>query len=260
MRQRLNATGRHRITRAMVEGRVEEKGDRLFLDLDLRTDAVLALDSEMASAVVYLEVYGGAYRHRLHRGELRDFSPVVSETLPNPHLLPAQPRVRVKVTDPQDGRLRALGDGIPLRAPGGEDEPRQSILPIQMDDSMGELVWRMNCEDDESPVLHLNDRFDRDEVVGDPSFRALVFPAAVRIVVLDWYLPRVGEEDNQRVLEWGMFLKSLVGSATPEELGSDEDTQAREVRLRFADEAADAMAHQLHAATEHGLGLKSEEP
>lgn len=259
MRQRLNATGRHRITRAMVEGRVEEKADRLFLDLDLRRDDILGLDTSMRDATVHFEVYGGAYRHRLDRGTLAEFHPIVSEALPNPHLVPAQPRVRVKITDPEDGHLRALGDGIPLQAPGGHDDPRQSILPIQMDDSLGELVWRMNCEDDDTPVLHLNDRFERDDVVGDPSFRALVFPAAVRIVILDWYLPHVEDEDNQRVLEWGTFLKSLVGAATPEGLEVDDDAQSREVRVRFADEAAAAMARRLRAATEHGLELNVED-
>lgn len=259
MRQRLNSTGRHRVTRAMVTGKIEELGDRHFLNLELAVDDLLTLDGSMAEATVHLEVYGGAYRHRLDRGPLANFKPVVSEELPTPHLLPAQPRVRVKITDPEAGMLRALGDGIPLQAPGGDDESRQSILPIQMDDSLGELVWRMNCEDDDSPVLHLNERFDRDDVVGDPSFRALVFPTAVRIVVLDWYLPRVGDEENERVVEWGQFLRKLVGSATPEDLDEAEDAQTREARIRFADEAASAMARRLKAATEHGLELKAEE-
>ncbi len=90
---------------------------------------------------------------------------------------------RVKVTDVsgRPGVLLAVADQLHAREPDEQPDRRIPLLPPEPDD-LGEELWRVDFEGE--PALLVNrDVPDWKAMVRSESFRALVYPAAFRIIL-----------------------------------------------------------------------------
>lgn len=181
MIRRFNYTGRRRIPRKAVAIDLAEDPDGVP-----RFDCQLALEEEglPENAQVYVEAYSRFGLVRLPYGTPARPRPPESSRLPELKGTPMI-RFRVKVVDErgEHGRILAVADGITPRDPELAEKNRMSLLPVEETD-LGELVWRIDFDQD-GPVLFVNQRIEgiRGAVAGEPAFRSLVLPAAMRQIL-----------------------------------------------------------------------------
>lgn len=216
MNRRFNSTGRLRIARELVVLRVLEDpaGGPARFTADLSRLQSLGLNP---AARVIVEPYHKQSSMRF------DFGSVGALATPSDTRLTDLDRgesvqFRVKVVDP-DGRpgcLLALAAHV---RPLDEDEStdRKSILPLESLD-LGEAIWRIRVDEDESPVLQINSRVAdlRARLDEDPVFRGAVFPMAIREVLRVILLQDVDTE-LEWVRDWHEFAGALLGQALPED-------------------------------------------
>jgi hypothetical protein len=216
MNRRFNSTGRLRIPRDLVALRVVEDpaGGPAHFTADLSGLNGLGLNP---AARVIVEPY-----HR--QSSMRfDFGSLAAPSTPSDTRLSEIDRgesvqFRVKVVDPdgRPGRLLALAARV---RPLDEDEAadRKSILPLESLD-LGEAIWRVRVDEDESPVLQINSRVPdlRARLDDDPVLRGAVFPMAIR-EVLRVILHSDVDPDLEWVRDWREFAGALFGEALPGE-------------------------------------------
>lgn len=181
MLRKLNFTERTKIPRSSIE-----------IALRRGPDGVLTFDPHInlsgipapASARVYIEAY---YRTSYMRF---DCGTVASITYPQSRRLEEIDsdrvvRFRVKVIDHsvEAHRIVAIADDIAITASGDDGGSRISLLPVTFTD-LGDLPWHVMI-DSAGPTLELNNRIDGIELLArnDPTFFALVYPAAVREIL-----------------------------------------------------------------------------
>ena len=225
MIRRLNYTGRHRIKRSCVTIRLrtEGNGSRSFdAHIDL-SDMSLPEDAQ-----VFVEAYHASSYMRFTFGTVGQMIPPDDRRLTD-IMANCRPRFRVKVVDRRQalGRILAVADKlVPLRE---EDEAaeRGNLLPVEYRD-LGAQIWRLDLTD--SPILELNNRVDgiADVARSDGQFLALVYPEALRQILLRVVLSdREGitdpdmDPDDWRC-QWLRFAGSLPGVAAPVP-GLDDD-------------------------------------
>ena len=257
MKRSLNLTGRGRILRASVtEARlVREDGQpsvSLCVAVDASDEAFTAIRDVRPSPELFAEVRGNAYLHRVVIGTAASPRPTTA-VLPDAHLLPPNPTLRIVAVEAGSGRLLARADGIPLtaraaNAPSGS----VSLLPASFEYLHG-LVWRVAADPDEDgqtgPRLLLDERFRDLDLNQRIEFIATVLPEAVRQVVADWYRD-LHDDDVDVVRAWRRKVTSLLGHASPPDLVGPEaptEEQADAAWRDFAVEVARAFAREMTA-------------
>jgi hypothetical protein len=211
----LNYTGRKRIRRedARITTR-EEKGGNVF-------DAGLSLARYglPGDASIFVEAY------RQTQYMWFDFGKVGAIRIPVDRLLrdfdsPEGVLFRVKVVTNSDphGLLLAEADQIRPRKSTDEDENRIPLLPVVPDEDMGDEIWRLDF-DGQQTLLRVNKTLgDWKTLALDPVFFALVYPSVLRAVL--W---RILEAEEWRDTEdmddwrsrWLRFAVSLPGVGDP---------------------------------------------
>lgn len=213
IQRRINHTGRRRIDKSRVEIILDgEPGSQKFTasvnfaGLNLPPDAP-----------VHIEAYQRYALQRFDCGTVATFSlPPDSRLTELDKDLPIQFRVKVVDTAGPKGRLLAAVRGIRASNEEPDAEGRERLLPVVSRD-MGELPWRINLQVDSMPELALNNRIPGsiERIRHDPSFQAMVFPAAVRSI-LSWIYWRelVGGEEEW-VSRWLAFAGAIIGEEAP---------------------------------------------
>jgi hypothetical protein len=129
---------------------------------------------------------------------------------------------RVKVVSPDDHRLLAEADRI---TPQNNQE---GLLPVKLDDNLGEEVWRLNFDDDQVFLLINSQVANWRALARDPVFRALVTPVILRMV-LERILLREKYRDTEDMRDWRSrwlrFAENEPG-AGPLPSGDDEESLA----------------------------------
>lgn len=214
IQRRINHTGRRRIEQSRVEILLEgEPGKQSFTasvnfdGLDLPPDAP-----------VYVEAYQQFSLQRFDCGTVAAFSmPPDTRLTELDSDLPIRFRVKVVDTAGSEGRLLAAARGIRASNEQPDTEGRERLLPVISRD-MGEVPWRVNLQEDSLPELALNNRIPGclERIRHDPTFQALIFPAAVRSI-LSWIYQRelVGSEEEW-VDRWLAFARGVAGEEPPD--------------------------------------------
>ena len=122
--------------------------------------------------------------------------------------VPATARFKVSV-------VAADGSGLlygvsPALTPKREDDPNDSLLPIEFDDDLGNEVWRLDFGNDgDSAVLKLNGKIEgaADMAGSDQIFRPLVLPEVFREVLRHALLVQGTELDDDRGSDWDDWIK-----------------------------------------------------
>jgi hypothetical protein len=158
-------------------------------------------------------------------------------------------RVRVTSTGESAGMLLAEADRIPVSDDEEQPEDRIPLLPPAPAD-LGQEVWQVDGLMNESgPLLLVNSRLgDWKAVAASPLFRALVYPAAMRLVL--WHIYKV---DQTRTIDdpadwrcrWLVFAAALPGVGDPP-LTSEHDEEWQD----WIDTATESFARQ-HRMLDH---------
>jgi hypothetical protein len=135
-------------------------------------------------------------------------------------------RVKVVTSADPHGLLLAQADQIRPRRATDEDENRIPLLPVVPDDNMGDEIWRLEF-DDQQTLLKVNSRLgDWRMLARDPFFLALVYPAVFRAVLWRILLQekhRDTEDEDDWRSRWLRFAVGLPGVSDPPE----EDDEGR---------------------------------
>ncbi len=211
----LNYTNRKRIRREDAQITIrEETGIASF-------DAILDLgDYQLPSdARVFVEAYRQTQYMRFAFGALRAVTNPADRVLHN-FDSPEGVLFRVKVvtgTDPH-GLLLAEADQIRPRRSTDEDQNRIPLLPVVPDDSLGEEIWRLEFDEQQTLLLINSTLGDWRAVARDHTFLSLIYPSVFRTVlwrVLHIEKHRDTEDTDDWRSRWLRFAVSLPGVSEP---------------------------------------------
>lgn len=222
---RLNYTGRRRIPReeVVIELSARDGATASFtvvvnLDgLDLPDDALVTAEASRRTWV-----------QREWLGHVRD----VGSSEHGPFELAgihdaAGIKFRIKVSEADEsgerGKLLAVADRLIPAATADTPQEVVSLLPVGVE-NLGELVWRVDCDAGNSPVLKVSKPLGRD-LARKPYFRSLVFPSALQ-QILD-IVRRSGTnanefDDDDWQLDWLRFGQALAGPHPDDDFDEEE--------------------------------------
>jgi hypothetical protein len=205
MLRKLNFTERTKIPRAAVRIALRRESDgTLSFDPSLDLTTVTA----PGSARVYIEAHYRTSYMRFDCGTLDDLA------IPQDRRLyqidsSSVVRFRVKVVDNEKGehRIVAAADDITVSADSEGGAARVSLLPVNFRD-LGDLPWRVELESG-GPVLELNNRIEAVERMArnDAAFFALVYPAAVRLILTEVLLVEEYDAHEESDEWWSLWLR-----------------------------------------------------
>lgn len=208
MRSRINSTGRKKIQRDRIVILPQDNGS-FVCDLDV---ANLGLPP---TGRIVVEAHRQSITERFDFGTVAEPGPVVPPVLR--HLDVEDVTFRVKIIDPENGRLLARADRL---QPNGHGEGgRRELLTVKIK-NIGPEPWKVEIDAAGEPVLIVNDAIPAVDarITTDPVFQALVLPAAFRQVLhLLWAESEQLEQDDESpASRWLMFSQALSGQEPPD--------------------------------------------
>lgn len=221
MIDRINFTGRRRITRRHVEIRITTGGDGVPC-----FDAMLSLGELdlLPAGRVFIEAYRQTAWQRFDFGTVGQIRPPDDRRLDRFGSADGV-LFRVKVVQPAeaatDGRpalILALAESIRPRAEAGQTR-RQSLLPIVPDDFRDE-VWRLSFDESTEPVLRISRHLVPDwrSLAGTPEFVCLVLPEILRSILSRILLVEEHSDPDDTTdwrTRWLRFARRLPGVPPP---------------------------------------------
>lgn len=207
----LNYTNRQRIRREDARITIREEKSGAGFDASLR----LADYKLPGDARVFVEAYRQTQYMRFDFGEagamripddrrLSDFDSVEGVLF----------RVKVVTAADPHGLLLAEADQIRPRNSTDEDENRIPLLPVVPDENLGDEIWRLEF-DDQQTLLKVNSALgDWRALARDPVFLSLVYPSVFRAVlwrVLAQEAHRNTKDADDWRSRWLRFAAGLPG-------------------------------------------------
>ena len=243
MYRRFNYTKRREIERQHCQinlHRIDD--DRAYFSAQLQLD-----DYEFdPSAGIRIDAWRSNASQRWEFGAIGDpATPPQAERILRDVPITAQFKVSVVASD---GSGRLLGVSPALK-PKREEEPKESLLPVELDDGLGNEVWRLDFGDGhERPVLKINSKIEGggEMVAGDQVFRPLVLPEVFRGVLRQAILIQRVDLDDTADNAWSDWLKlarlGLDDKKEPPALGNDADPEKLAEAADWIDRAVAAFA------------------
>lgn len=215
--RRFNSTGRRAISRDRVQLKIQRKPAEpavLVASLDfsgskLPNDALVFLEASQLSTFMRFPFGSVASPKPPNGKEL-----VLSEFSPD-HL----PTIRVKVVSVGDRSGLLLAESGALSADPDQDHPaKTSPLLNFAEDDLGEEIWRVSFGTD-LPTVQMNKKLgDWKALASAPHFRAIVYPAVFRTVLMQILLVEefeYDEDDDSWQSRWLQFGKMMAGETPP---------------------------------------------
>lgn len=202
MLRKLNFTERAKIPRSNVRVTLQRDADGvLVFDPQLSFDGV----DVIPTARVFVEAYYRTSFMRFDCGSVGAFTPPADRRLTEiggTNVL----RFRVKVVDGH--RIVAVADDLVVSEEKPETAGRMPLLPVNFTDDLGQQAWQVVFEPS-GPVLALNNRIEgiRDVAKNDAAFFALVYPAAVRLILTQILLVEQQDAHDAGDEWWHLWLR-----------------------------------------------------
>ena len=214
MLRKLNFTERVKIPRSDVRVTLRRAEDGvLVFDPQLSFDGI----DVVPSARVFIEAYYRTSFMRFDCGSVEAFAPPADRRLTEIDGTSVV-RFRVKLVDNQanDHRIVAVADDIVVSEEKRDATGRVPLLPVNFTDSLGQQAWRIAFEPN-GPVLELNNRIDaiKDMAKNDAAFFALVYPAAVRQVLVQILLVDQHDAHQEGDEWWNLWLRWAARYSAP---------------------------------------------
>lgn len=214
MLRKLNFTERVKIPRSDVRVTLRRAEDGvLVFDPQLSFDGI----DVVPTARVFIEAYYRTSFMRFDCGSVEAFAPPADRRLTEIDGTSVV-RFRVKLVDNQanDHRIVAVADDIVVSEEKRDATGRVPLLPVNFTDTLGQQAWRLAFEPN-GPVLELNNRIDavKDVAKNDAGFFALVYPAAVRQVLVQILLVDQQDAHQEGDEWWNLWLRWAARYVTP---------------------------------------------
>jgi hypothetical protein len=224
MQRKFNYTNRVKLLQADVRFTLATESETATFD------AVLDLDSYdlPPDALVFVEAYRQTAWMRFEWGTVAKLQVPTDRRLTE-FESPEDILFRVRVTSPgsdddDHGLLVAEADRIRLRGPEETEDTREPLLPVIPDD-LGDELWRLDLAG-EKPRLLLNRNAGGDyrQIGRHPAFVALVYPAAMRVIL--WHILQTEDHhdfddpDNPHS-RWLRFAVDVLGVGEPPDEEAD---------------------------------------
>jgi hypothetical protein len=206
MLRKLNFTERVKIPRTSVRVtlRRDETGTLVF-------DPQLSFENldVVPSARVFIEAYYRTSFMRFDCGSAGAFAPPDDRRLTDLDRT-SLVRFRVKIVDNTGGehRIIAVADDLLVSEELPQSAGRVPLLPVNFSDTLGQQAWRIAFEAT-GPVLELNNRIVnvKDVARRDAAFFALVYPAAIRLVLTQILLVDGHDAHEEGDEWWNLWLR-----------------------------------------------------
>lgn len=240
MIRRINYTGRKRILREQVRITVDgtRKPATFTAELSLQShkfnsDASVIIEAYRGRAGLWMAFDWGriAAMRKPATGILSDFDSVDGVLF----------RIRV-VAVHEPHKILGEADQLPFTAIGEAPDPKIPLIKTRAEE-LGDLVWALDFDSD-SPELLVNQALGNwKAVTEDKAFRALVYPAMLReilvrfLVAEDWSAD--SDSDDWRA-KWLKFARKLAP-------GYDEAFDDNQEKFDFIDSAVSALATNMRA-------------
>lgn len=222
MLRTFNYTKRKKIPKECVRLSITKAGDQTHFNAVIKIEQ-LDLQSD---ARVYIEAYYGPTLYRFDFGSVSLIKQPESTDISELYKISDKCYFRIKIVDGPNGLILAQADKLDLS--DDESKNRASIFYVhEVKIETGE-IWKMNfdADGDGTPVLELNRDIEgiRDLVRTNISFRALVFPAAIRQILF-----QIAEQNNfdregdSWTSKWIVFIEDGLGVTNTPTSDNDSD-------------------------------------
>lgn len=215
MKRAFNYTDRKRIPRESVDVVLHESADKVKFALTLPLDELQKLLP--GDARIYVEAYRDRAYKRFPWGTVAQPRPVIDTDITDLGYGTAV-LFRVKIVDESAAHGLILAHADRIRATIESDVHNQSLLPVIYQEGMGQTVWRLKASGDQV-ALELNRTIPgiREHAL-TPAFAALVYPAALRQVLLHFLLVEQqynADDATENARLWLLFAEQLCGEPPP---------------------------------------------
>lgn len=224
--RRFNYTGRKKLKHQDIDISIYEDGTQLKFSADLKLNGY----ELPGDADVFIEAYEQMSWMRFKFGKVSGIYPEESNVL-SAFDDPEGILFRVKVISVGDtsGQLAALAERIRPALPGNEEEDIRKIplLPVRMEELNGP-IWRISYDDDATVLEIEKSAGNKNSVARSPYFLSLVYPDAMRQILLKILLVdrhmELDDTDDWRSL-WLNFATDISGESVPAEEPDDSDIE-----------------------------------
>lgn len=222
MLRTFNYTKRKKIPKECVSITVNKVNENTYFNAVLKTDN-LDLKSD---AKVFIEAYYGPTSIRFDFGNVSKINQPEDTNITEVTKISDKTYFRLKVVDEEKGLILGYTDKLLL---ADDDKKSRAVIfyvnAVQMDTNE---IWRMNfdTDGDGTPVLEINKAIEgiRDIARSDTKFLALVFPTAVRMILVKIAQDNNFERDGDFwSSKWIMFTQDVLGINTTPENNEDEE-------------------------------------
>lgn len=221
----LNFTSRKRINRGLLRITGNISGAEGYFILDKFDVSKYGFDHD---AIVFVESFTGKYGfQRFEIGRLSSLQLLKQHPFASSDLRNAIFRIKV-VAGNESGRILGDADNIPVEI-GGHPS---SLLPIEKVD-LDQLVWWLDIDEENGPVLQMNSRFsDSQQIALDNEFRATVMQSVVQQIAI-WVVNNIATgETTPNSQKWIKVL--TIFGADPTKLKHDDKISIKEFGLKAA--------------------------
>ena len=211
MQRTFNYTGRKRVEQKHAQFHFEDStGNVPVFNVQWNLDP----SAYNPDAKLYVEARYKETRKRFDFGTIGKIVPPVERRLDGIDLSgPTLFDVFIVDESGQHGLL--IASGTAFRADGDDDKNRTSMLSVRKE-AIGQLTWKVNFESGDLPELCISNQIANgiEKMRTDPHFQSLVFPAALREILM-FYLWDNTDEDDPGFQRW-MAFASLYTDAKPD--------------------------------------------
>lgn len=220
MRSTINWTGRVRIPYSHVPLVIEQIDDsgnssKLRLTGSLRLPAI-------DDCEIVLEAYRDSQRYR-EKFAFSESPIAISMTTPLFTTASAVLCDLKLVSTVESGKIRASALGIKPRVLGADPASR-SLLPVDKDDTLGEVLWRLELAGDQ-PILLVNSRLDDWKAfVRRPDVFCLILPHVAREIA-EWLARQEASEEELTPVatKWKTFFETGLKCELPSLETADDE-------------------------------------
>lgn len=210
MLRKLNFTERVKVPRSNVRFTLHRDGNGvLSFTPQVSFEGVAAVPT----ARVFIEAYYRTSFMRFDCGSVEAFRPPEDLRLADLDATSVV-RFRVKIVDntTNEHRIVAVADDIVVAEEQPQRTGRLPLLPVNFTDALEQQAWRIAFETN-GPVLELNNRIPgiKDVARNEAAFAALVYPAAVRQILMQIVLVDEHDTHDDGDEWWNLWLRWAVG-------------------------------------------------
>lgn len=147
-------------------------------------------------------------------------------------------RYRVYVCPSDSPEIIAKSTWAKLIIRENNEGRKSGILTIVPRDDMDELVWRLDIDDDDGPILFVNNKAPiKEDIQSSKKVQAYLIPEIIRQVLTKLHEEICEGNDSNWVNEWKRWIESN-GYGLPDSDSADDESQkaewAQEIATRFA--------------------------